>query len=258
MNLLHWTLIFLLFFTSAIAKTFKNLDSHPKFPCKPPHFSSYPFCNVSLSTKQRAISLVSLLTLSEKIGQLSNTAASVPRLGIPPYEWWSESLHGIADNGPGVTFNGSVSGATSFPQVIVSAASFNRTLWYEIGSAVSVEARAMYNAGQAGLTFWAPNINVFRDPRWGRGQETPGEDPKVVSEYGVEFVRGFQERRKKKVLERRFGEEEDDDDEKLMVSACCKHFTAYDLEKWGNFTRYDFNAVVQRLRSLFFHYEFSL
>ncbi|KAG7608778.1 Fibronectin type III-like domain [Arabidopsis suecica] len=247
---LQLTLISLLFFTSAIAETFKNLDSHPQFPCKPPHFSSYPFCNVSLSIKQRAISLVSLLTLPEKIGQLSNTAASVPRLGIPPYEWWSESLHGLADNGPGVSFNGSISAATSFPQVIVSAASFNRTLWYEIGSAVAVEGRAMYNGGQAGLTFWAPNINVFRDPRWGRGQETPGEDPKVVSEYGVEFVRGFQEKKKRKVLKRRFSDDVDDDrhdddaDGKLMLSACCKHFTAYDLEKWGNFTRYDFNAVV--------------
>ncbi|KAL0751923.1 hypothetical protein Bca101_033926 [Brassica carinata] len=207
MNLaLTLTLTSLLFFTSAIAETF---DSNPKFPCQPPHHSSYPFCNISLSTTKRALSLVSLLTLQEKITQLSNTAASVPRLGIPPYEWWSESLHGLADNGPGVSFNGSISSATSFPQVIVSAASFNRTLWREIGSAVAVEGRAMYNGGQAGLTYWAPNINVFRDPRWGRGQETPGEDPKVVSEYGVEF-----------------------------------HFTAYDLEKWGNFTRYDFNAVV--------------
>ncbi|CAN8299082.1 unnamed protein product [Cochlearia groenlandica] len=258
--LLQRSLISLLFFTSAIAKTLSNHVSHPKFPCKPPNFNSYPFCNVSLSTRQRALSLVSLLTLSEKIGQLSNTASSVPRLGIPPYEWWSESLHGIADNGPGVSFNGSVSSATSFPQVIVSAASFNRSLWYEIGSAVSVEGRAMYNADQAGLTFWAPNINVFRDPRWGRGQETPGEDPMVVSEYGVEFVKGFQERKKKNVLKSRFGHDDDDDDddedgddalhddedgdEKLMLSACCKHFTAYDLEKWGNFTRYDFNAVV--------------
>ncbi|CAN8236782.1 unnamed protein product [Cochlearia groenlandica] len=241
----HWILLFF-FFTSAIAKT---LDSYSNFPCKPPHFSSYPFCNISLPITQRALSLVSLLTLSEKITQLSNTAASIPRLGVPPYEWWSESLHGIADNGPGVSFNGTISAATSFPQVIVSAASFNRSLWYEIGSAVSVEARAMYNAGQAGLTFWAPNINVFRDPRWGRGQETPGEDPLVVSEYGVAFVKGFQEQRKKKkknVLRKRLDvdDDDDDDDEKLMLSACCKHFTAYDLEKWENFTRYDFNAVV--------------
>lgn len=199
----------------------------------------------------RALSLVSLLTLPEKIGQLSNTAASVPRLGIPPYEWWSESLHGLADNGPGVSFNGSIASATSFPQVIVSAAAFNRTLWRGIGSAVAVEGRAMYNGGQAGLTYWAPNINVFRDPRWGRGQETPGEDPKVVSEYGVEFVRGFQEVKKTNVLKSSLGDGGHDDDDgdgdgdgKLMLSACCKHFTAYDLEKWGNFTRYDFNAVV--------------
>nr|VDD34129.1 unnamed protein product [Brassica oleracea] len=245
MNLaLTLTLTSLLFFTSAIAETF---DSNPKFPCQPPHHSSYPFCNISLSTTKRALSLVSLLTLPEKITQLSNTAASVPRLGIPPYEWWSESLHGLADNGPGVSFNGSISSATSFPQVIVSAASFNRTLWREIGSAVAVEGRAMYNGGQAGLTYWAPNINVFRDPRWGRGQETPGEDPKVVSEYGVEFVRGFQEIKKTNVLKSSLGNGDDDDDGdggKLMLSACCKHFTAYDLEKWGNFTRYDFNAVV--------------
>lgn len=134
----------------------------------------------------------------------------------------------------------------------MSAASFNRTLWREIGSAVAVEGRAMYNGGQAGLTYWAPNINVFRDPRWGRGQETPGEDPKVVSEYGVEFVRGFQEIKKTNVLKSSLGNGDDDDDGdggKLMLSACCKHFTAYDLEKWGNFTRYDFNAVV-RLRSI--------
>lgn len=109
----------------------------------------------------------------------------------------------------------------------------------------------MYNSGQAGLTFWAPNINIFRDPRWGRGQETPGEDPLVVSSFGVEFVKGFQGQffgngdgynynyGKKKVLE-----EDEDDDGLLMLSACCKHFTAYDLEKWGNFSRYSFNAVV--------------
>ncbi|KAL0736167.1 hypothetical protein Bca4012_012377 [Brassica carinata] len=233
MNLPLTLISLLLLFTSTTAET--SDDPHPNFPCQPPHHSSYPFCNLSLSTTNRALSLVSLLTLPEKISQLSNTAASVPRLGIPPYEWWSESLHGLADNGPGVSFNGSISSATSFPQVIVSAASFNRTLWRGIGSAVAVEGRAMYNGGQAGLTYWAPNINVFRDPRWGRGQETPGEDPKVVSEYGVEFVRGFQEVK---------SSGDSGGDEKLMLSACCKHFTAYDLEKWGNFTRYDFNAVV--------------
>ncbi|KAI3883598.1 hypothetical protein MKX03_016280 [Papaver bracteatum] len=203
-------------------------NTNPDYPCKPPHYNSYTFCNISLPISTRAKSLISLLTLTEKINQLSNNASSVSRLGIPSYEWWSESLHGIATNGPGVSFNGSIPSATSFPQVLLTSASFNRSLWYKIGSAISIEARAMYNSGQAGLSFWAPNINIFRDPRWGRGQETPGEDPMVVSDYGVEYVKGFQ----------------GDGDDELRVSACCKHFTAYDLESWRNYSRYSFNAVV--------------
>lgn len=99
----------------------------------------------------------------------------------------------------------------------------------------------MFNVGQCGLTIWAPNINIFRDPRWGRGQETPGEDPMVASAYSIEFVRGLQSGNWKR--ERRI--EGDDGMESLMVSACCKHFTAYDLEKWKNFTRYTFDSVVR-------------
>lgn len=112
----------------------------------------------------------------------------------------------------------------------------------------------MYNLGQAGLTFWAPNINIFRDPRWGRGQETPGEDPMVTSAYAIEYVKGFQGQNQRGIGEgnkHRFGKsrflKDDDDDERsgnLMLSACCKHYTAYDLEKWGGYTRYDFNAKV--------------
>lgn len=102
-----------------------------------------------------------------------NTAQGIPRLGIPTYEWWSEALHGgsVSNSGLGVHFNTTVPGATSFPAVILSAANFNASLWYEMGWVVSTEARAMYNVGLAGLTFWSPNVNVFRDPRWGRGQE---------------------------------------------------------------------------------------
>ena len=153
---------------------------------------------------------------------------------------------------------GPVTSATGFPQVIVSAASFNRTLWFLIGSAISIEARAMYNVGQAGLTFWAPNINIFRDPRWGRGQETPGEDPMVASAYAIEFVRGFQGGNWKSGTETEstgrhgigqtrvlLGEDGEINDDKLMLSACCKHSSAYDLEKWGNFSRHSFNAVVK-------------
>ncbi|KAL0450091.1 UNVERIFIED_CONTAM: putative beta-D-xylosidase 6 [Sesamum latifolium] len=219
---------------------------HLRYPCSPPHHSSYPFCNSSLPVKTRAQSLVSLLTLEEKIQQLSNNASAVPRLGIPPYEWWSESLHGIASNGPGVSFNGTVKAATSFPQVIVTAAAFNRSLWAAVASAIAVEAKAMHSVGQAGLTFWAPNINIFRDPRWGRGQETPGEDPMVASAYAVEYVRAFQGQYYRSAarrdrynygLRRRVLRDDYDADDRLMLSACCKHFTAYDLEKWGQFTR---------------------
>lgn len=221
----------------------------PDYPCKPPHHN-HPFCDQSLPIQTRATSLISLLTLSDKINQLSNNASSIPTLGIPSYQWWSESLHGIATNGPGINFNGTIKSATDFPQVIVSASSFNRSLWFLIGSAVAVEARSMYNVGQAGLTYWAPNINIFRDPRWGRGQETPGEDPMVASAYAVEFVRGFQGVEGiKKVLSDR---DDGGGDDEIMLSACCKHFNAYDLEKWGQFARYNFNAVVSFFFFVFF------
>ncbi|KAK1299665.1 putative beta-D-xylosidase 6 [Acorus calamus] len=213
-------------------------------PCRPPNHNHYPFCNTSLPTLTRALSLLSLLALPEKLLQLSNNASPIPRLGLPPYQWWSESLHGVASNGPGVSFKGSVPAATSFPQVILSAASFNRTLWRLVAEAIAEEARAMHDVGQAGLTFWAPNINVFRDPRWGRGQETPGEDPMVAAAYAVEYVLGFQGEvgggggGGKRVLG------EDVGGGRMRLSACCKHFTAYDLEKWGGFARYTFNAKV--------------
>ncbi|KAL7141591.1 hypothetical protein ABFS83_08G063600 [Erythranthe nasuta] len=220
-----------------------------EYPCLPPH-DSYPFCNTSLPFKTRAQSLISLLELDEKIQQLSNSASAVPRLGIPPYEWWSESLHGISNNGPGVTFNGTIESATGFPQVIITAAAFNRSLWSAVAAAVAVEALAMRGAGQAGLTYWAPNINIFRDPRWGRGQETPGEDPMVTSDYSVAYVRAFQGQSRAAAEEDTYGRrrrvlsDDDGDDDRLMLSACCKHFTAYDLEKWGQFSRYSFNAIV--------------
>ncbi|GMP27555.1 hypothetical protein CsSME_00003487 [Camellia sinensis var. sinensis] len=178
--------------SSSTSQPITSNHPHLQFPCSPPHHNSYPFCNTSLPIKPRAQSLISLLSLSEKIQQLCNNATSIPRLGIPSYEWWSESLHGIASSGPGITFNGSIQSATSFPQVLLTSASFNTTLWRLIAAAIAVEGRAMYNLGQAGLTFWAPNINIFRDPRWGRGQETPGEDPMLASAFAIEFVRGFQ------------------------------------------------------------------
>ncbi|KAL6573112.1 putative beta-D-xylosidase 6 [Orobanche hederae] len=249
--------IFFLFYLRLITCSYgynhvsvKEPITQPQHSCRPPHQNLYPFCNASLPRKTRAQSLLSLLTLDEKIRQLSNNASAVPRLGIPSYEWWSESLHGIASNGPGVSFDGAIKSATGFPQVILIAAAFNRSLWAEVASAIAMEAKAMHNLGQAGLTFWAPNINIFRDPRWGRGQETPGEDPLIASAFAVEYVRAFQgeyrteNARKDGYKLQRRALRNDDDDDRLMLSACCKHFTAYDLERWGQFSRYNFNAVV--------------
>nr|GEZ31549.1 beta-xylosidase/alpha-L-arabinofuranosidase 2-like [Tanacetum cinerariifolium] len=125
----------------------------------------------------RVKDLVNRLTLEEKIGYLGNNASSIQRLGIPGYNWWSEALHGVSNVGPATYFSNVVPAATSFPQVILTAASFNEALFKAIGKVVSTEARAMYHVGLAGLTYWSPNVNIFRDPRCGRGPETPGEDP---------------------------------------------------------------------------------
>ena len=103
---------------------------------------------------------------------------------------------------------------------------------------VSTEARAMYNVGLAGLTFWSPNINIFRDPRWGRGQETPGEDPLLSSKYGSGYVRGLQQT-------------DDGDANRLKVAACCKHYTAYDVDNWKGTSRLTFNAVVIYITRIF-------
>ncbi|TKY56243.1 beta-D-xylosidase 7 [Spatholobus suberectus] len=210
-------------------------STQPPYSCDASSSGRHPFCNTKLSITQRAQDLVSRLTLDEKLAQLVNSAPSIPRLGIPSYQWWSEALHGVADAGPGIRFNGTIKSATSFPQVILTAASFDQTLWYNISKAIGTEARAVYNAGPAmGMTFWAPNINVFRDPRWGRGQETAGEDPLMNAKYGVAYVRGLQ------------GDSFEGGKlgEKLQASACCKHFTAYDLDQWKGVNRFVFDARV--------------
>ncbi len=150
----------------------------------------FPFQNPKLPIDQRVNDLVSRLTLEEKIDQLVYNAAAVDRLGIPAYNWWNECLHGVARNGR----------ATVFPQAIGLAASFDTSLMHRIGACIADEARAKYNVSIAhnyrdryqGLTFWTPNINIFRDPRWGRGQETYGEDPVLTARIGVSFVHGLQ------------------------------------------------------------------
>ncbi|CAM8942411.1 unnamed protein product [Rhodiola kirilowii] len=232
------TSLFLILLLIAAAASTVVHSSTPFFSCSPtdPKTKTLPFCNQSLSISTRARDLVSRLTLDEKIAQLVSSAEAIPRLSVPKFEWWSEALHGVVD-GKGVHFNwGKIKAATSFPQVILTAATFDSQLWYRIGQVIGREARAVYNEGETqGMTFWAPNINIFRDPRWGRGQETPGEDPLVAGKYAISFVRGLQgDSFQGGAL--KYGS--------LMASACCKHFTAYDLENWNGTTRYVFDAQV--------------
>jgi len=149
-----------------------------------------PWMDPSLPAEKRAEDLVSRMTLEEKVSQMMNSSEAIPRLGVPKYDWWSEGLHGIARSGY----------ATVFPQAIGMAATWDTDLVGQIATTVSTEARAKYNQAirdnvhsiYFGLTIWSPNINIFRDPRWGRGQETYGEDPFLTSRLGVAFVNGLQ------------------------------------------------------------------
>ena len=158
--------------------------------------------------QQRARALVAKMTVEEKASQLKFDAEAIPRLGIPAYNWWNEALHGVARAGT----------ATVFPQAIGLAAAFDAEMMKEIGSVIATEGRAKYNENQKygdrdiykGLTFWAPNVNIFRDPRWGRGHETYGEDPYLTSRLAVPFIQGLQS-----------------DGEYMKTAACAKHFAVH-------------------------------
>lgn len=159
--------------------------------------------------RKRAADLVAQMTLHEKVSQMLSWAPAIERLGIPAYNWWSEGIHGVGRAGT----------ATVFPQAIGMAAAFDEDMMEQVGNAIGVEARGKYNMCRAhgdrdifkGLTVWAPNINIFRDPRWGRGHETYGEDPFLTSRLGVRFVEGMQ----------------GDDPNYLQAAACAKHFAVH-------------------------------
>ena len=148
------------------------------------------YLNPELTLEQRVDDLIGRMTPEEKVAQMRDHATSIPRLGVPKYDWWNEGLHGVAFSGY----------ATNFPQVIGMAATWDADLVHKMGETISTEARGKYNEAMShdqheaffGLTFWAPNINIFRDPRWGRGQETYGEDPFLTSRMAVAFVSGMQ------------------------------------------------------------------
>jgi beta-glucosidase len=168
-----------------------------------------PYRDLNRTFEERAADLVSRMTLEEKIAQLGNNAPAIPRLDVPAYEWWNEALHGVARAGS----------ATVFPQAIGLAATFDPQLMHEVATVISDEARAKHHdfarrglrGRYQGLTFWSPNINIFRDPRWGRGQETYGEDPWLTARLGVAFVKGLQ----------------GDDPKYRKVDATAKHFAVH-------------------------------
>ena len=183
-----------------------------------------PFQDSTLPIEARVRDLVSRLTLQEKIGQLVFDAPAISRLGIPSYNYWSEALHGVARSGR----------ATVFPQAIGLAATWNPVLVQRVASAIGDEARAKYHeavrrhgfSGQyQGLNVWSPNVNIFRDPRWGRGQETWGEDPFLTGEMGAAFVRGVQ----------------GDHPKYLKTAACAKHYAVHSGPEKH---RHHFNACV--------------
>eukprot|EP00743_Colponemidia_sp_Colp-15_P004373 GILK01004716.1.p1 GENE.GILK01004716.1~~GILK01004716.1.p1 ORF type:complete len:863 (+),score=137.81 GILK01004716.1:303-2591(+) len=178
----------------------------------------FDWCDPDLDMRTRTKLLVGNLTLEEKIMQMNTYAAPIPRLGIPSYDWWSESLHGV----------GSVV-ATSYPTPLGLAATFNPNLLHTVATAISTEARVLNNLGKVGLTFFAPNINIFRDPRWGRGMETYGEDPFLSGTMVEQFVKGLQN---------------GFDDKYVKVVATPKHYAAYSLENFHNVTRMSFDAKV--------------
>ena len=193
----------------------------------------YPYQNTALSYAERVENLLSLLTPEEKVGLMMNKSVSVDRLGIPSYNWWSEACHGVRQGD-----------YTVYPQPIGMAAAFNPQQMYEVFSTVSDEARANWNRtnhndpklfnvpmgvtyypGNPELTFWCPNVNIFRDPRWGRGQETCGEDPYLNAVLGVQTVLGMQ----------------GDDDKYLKTHACAKH---YAVHSGPEPLRHSYNASV--------------
>lgn len=175
--------------------------------------------------RRRAEELVSQMTVEERAFQLRYDAPSIERLGVPAYNWWGEALHGVARAGV----------ATSFPQAIGMAATFDTELVRRAGDVAATEGRAKYNAFSLeedrdiykGLTFWSPNVNIFRDPRWGRGQETYGEDPYLTSRMGVAYVEGLQ----------------GDDEEAMKSAACAKHFAVH---SGPEAVRHEFNAVATK------------
>lgn len=207
--------VLFLFFVFALAGCAKEKET-----------DTFPFMNPALTIEERVDDLIGRMTLEEKISQMSNAAPAIERLGIPEYNWWNEGLHGVARAGL----------ATVFPQAIGLGATWDEDLMYRVSTTISDEARAKHhnfvNGGKRfiyqGLTLWSPNINIFRDPRWGRGQETYGEDPYLTGRLAVQFVKGLQ----------------GDDPYYFKTIATVKHFAVHSGPEPE---RHSFDAIINQL-----------
>lgn len=195
----------------------------------PPHIDKPTYLDTSKPLEDRVNDLISRMTLEEKVSQMRNSAEAIERLNIPAYDFWNEALHGVGRNGR----------ATVFPQAIGMAATWDPDLIEKVATTISIEARAKYHETlrkkgntiiYQGLTFWSPNVNIFRDPRWGRGQETWGEDPFLTGEMGAAFVRGLQ----------------GDDPKYLRTAACAKHYAVHSGPEGQRHT-YDANVSKRDL-----------
>lgn len=184
------------------------------------------YLDTSLPLPERVQDLIGRMTLEEKVGLMNHPAHGIPRLNIPAYNYWSEALHGVARNGR----------ATVFPQAIAMSATWDKDLIHKVATAISDEGRAKYHAAlrrngytqqYQGLTFWSPNVNIFRDPRWGRGQETWGEDPYLTGEMASAFVKGLQ----------------GDHPKYLKTAACAKHYAVHSGPEKD---RHHFNAIISK------------
>ena len=199
--------------------------------------SKQRWCDHTLPLSERVDDMVSRMSLKEKIGALRDESAPIPSLELPYYDWWSEATHGVASGGHGARNTDAEPYQTNFPFPITTGMAFNRTLWLKTGAQIGKETRAFSNVGNAFSTFWAPVINLAREPRWydclssqplprpctqtgtarrGRNIECPGEDPYLSGEYAASFVQGF--------------ERNPDDPTHIQASACCKHFAANSME----------------------------
>eukprot|EP00948_MAST-09A_sp_MAST-9A-sp1_P000287 g287.t1 len=208
--------------------------------CTQAETKSLPFCDMSLSVEERAADYTKRVSLADKAANMVNSGKGIPSLSIPPYQWGSEGLHGPLQPCVCDASNVTCKCPTSFPCPSALGTAFNDSLYFLIGKADGREARAINNLRNHvtqnvygdGIDYWSPTLNMQRDPRWGRNQEVPGEDPMLTGNYASNFVQGLQ------------GEVEGLDNDHVQIAACCKHFIANSLEDWEGHTRYDFDAHV--------------